>query len=94
MITLFAQHGVSDFEAWKRGADAARSNSDRSAQFGIVESSMYRMVDGSGVIVTHKFNDIEAAQKYKQTMESEETKSRLEQMGASLPITIWLAKNI
>ena len=31
---------------------------------GIVESSIYVAVDGSTVIVAHKFNDLEAAQKY------------------------------
>ena len=94
MITLFGQHGVTDFEAWKRGAEAARSDPDRSAQWGLGESSMYRMVDGSGVIVTHKFNDLETAQAYKKMMESAEMQAGLEQMGAKLPLTIWIAEEV
>jgi hypothetical protein len=94
MITLFGQHGVADFEAWKRGAEANMGDPDRNAQFGIVESSMYRTVDGSGVIVTHKFNDLEAAQAYKKMMESAETRAMLEQMGAKLPLTVWIAEEI
>jgi signal recognition particle GTPase len=94
MITLFGQHGVKDFEAWKRGAEANMSNQDRNAQMGIVESSMYRMADGSGVIVTHKFNDLETAQNYKKFMESAESKTMLEQMGAKLPLTIWIAEEM
>jgi hypothetical protein len=55
---------------------------------------MYRMVDGSGVIVTHKFNDLETAQAYKNMMESAEMQAGLEQMGAKLPLTIWIAEEI
>jgi signal recognition particle GTPase len=94
MITLFGQHGVKDFEAWKRGAEENMSNSERNAQWGIVESSVYRMVDGSGAIVSHKFNNLEAAQNYKKMMESAESKAMLEQMGAKLPLTIWIAEEL
>jgi hypothetical protein len=94
MITLFGQHGVTDFEAWKRGAEAAMNDPDRNAQWGIVESSAYRSVDGNGVIVTHKFNNVEAAQAYKKMTESAEAKAMLEQIGAKLPVTIWIAEEI
>jgi hypothetical protein len=55
---------------------------------------MYRMVDGSGVIVTHKFNDLETAQAYKNMMESAEMQAGLEQMGAKPPLTIRIAEEI
>jgi hypothetical protein len=55
---------------------------------------MCRMADGNGVIVTHKFNDLETAQKYKKMMESAESKTMLEQVGAKLPLTIWIAEEI
>jgi hypothetical protein len=55
---------------------------------------MYRMVDGSGVIVTHNFNDVESAEKYKNMMESAEVRAQLEQMGATLPATIWIAEEL
>jgi hypothetical protein len=93
MITLFGQHGVTDFEAWKRGGEEFREG-DFNEQWGIVETSMYRTVDSSGVIVTHDFNDLESAQYYKNMMESAETQARLDQMGAKLPLTIWLAEKM
>jgi hypothetical protein len=48
MVTLFGQHGVTDFEAWKRAAEANMSNHDRDAQMGIVESRCvaWRMATG------------------------------------------------
>jgi hypothetical protein len=94
MITLFGQHGVADYDAWKQAAGAMSGDSDRNAKWGIVESSMYRMVDGSGVIVTHNFNDVESAEKYKNMMESAEVRAQLEQMGATLPATIWIAEEL
>jgi hypothetical protein len=94
MITVFGQHGVKDFEAWKRVAQANMSNPQRNAEWGIVESSMYRTVDGSAVIVTHKFSSLETAEKYKAMMESAEAKAMLEQGGAKLPLTLWIAEEI
>ena len=55
---------------------------------------MYRMVDGSGVIVTHKFNDLETARAYKNMMESAEMQAGLEKMGAKLPLTIWIVEEL
>ncbi|OGO21538.1 MAG: hypothetical protein A2Y54_10255 [Chloroflexi bacterium RBG_16_51_16] len=94
MITLFGQHGVANVEAWKRTAKENINNPDRNAQWGIVESSIYFMVDGSGVIVAHKFNNLEAAQKYKKMMESAESKAMLEKIGGKLPFTFSLAEEL
>ena len=94
MITLFGQHGVADYDAWKRAADAMTSDADRNAQWGIVDSGAYRTVDGSGVIVTHNFNDVESAEKYKKMMKSAEVGVQLEQMGAKLPLTIWITEKL
>jgi signal recognition particle GTPase len=96
MVTLIARHSVQDFKAWKRVADAGGSDSERIAQWGIGESHMYRTADGSGVIVTHEFNDLESAQAYKKMMESAEGKAMLKQTGAKLPLTltIWIGEEI
>ncbi len=55
---------------------------------------MYRTVDSSGVIVAHKFNDLETAQKYANMMQSPEGLAMVKQMGAKLPLTIWLAEEV
>ena len=95
MITLFGQHAVTDYETWLSAAKANMSNGERNAQNGIVETSkVYRTVDGSEVIVVHKFNNLETAQKYANMMQSAEGYAMLEQIGAKLPLTIWLAEEV
>jgi hypothetical protein len=95
MITLFGQHAVTDYDAWLSAAKANLSNSDRNAQNGIVGTSKaYRTVDGSGVVVVHKFNDLDAAQKYANMMQSAESYAMLEQVGGKLPLTIWITEEV
>ena len=91
MVLFIGKHGVKDFEGWKAAAMANTGNAERSAQFGILDSAMYRTLDG-GVLVTHKFSDVAAAQKYKAAMESPEMQAQLEQFGVVYPITIWIAE--
>ena len=92
MITIFGQHAVTDYEAWKRFLDAApREHYDR---FGIVGESVYRTVDGSAVIVMHTFNNLEDAQKHKNMMESADGKAMIEQNGGKLPLTYWMAEEV
>ena len=95
MITLFGQHAVTDYETWLSAAKANLSNSERSAQNGIVGTSkVYRTADGSEVVVVHRFNDLDAAQKYANMMQSAESHAMLEQMGAKLPLTIWITEEV
>ena len=95
MITLIAHHAVKDYNAWISGAKQAMgANSERSAQFGIQGSKVYRTADGSGVIITHRFKDVEAAQAYEKVMQSPEGHAMVEKMGAKLPITIWIAEEV
>ena len=54
----------------------------------------YRTDDGNRVIVTHTFNTLEEAQKYKDVMESPDGWAMLEQNGAEPPFTVWVAKEI
>ena len=72
MITMIAHHAVKDYEAWISGGKEAMKNTERNAQSGIVASKVYRTADGSGVIVMHTFNNLEAAQKYEKMMQSPE----------------------
>jgi signal recognition particle GTPase len=94
MITLIAHHAVKDYEAWISGGKEAMKNTERNAQSGIVASKVYRTADGSGVIVMHTFNNLEAAQKYEKMMQSPEGHAMVEKMGAKLPMTIWLAEEV
>jgi signal recognition particle GTPase len=94
MITLIAHHAVKDYEAWIRGGKEAMKDTERNAQSGIVASKVYRTADGSGVIVMHSFNNLEAAQKYEKMMQSPEGHAMVEKMGAKLPMTIWLAEEV
>ena len=94
MITMIAQHAVKDYEAWISAGKEAMKNTERNAQSGIVASKVYRTADGSGVIVMHTFNNLEAAQKYEKMMQSPEGHAMVEKVGAKLPITIWLAEEV
>jgi hypothetical protein len=93
MVMLVGKHSVKDFEAWKKAAMANMSSADRNKEFGILDSAMYRTLDG-GVLVTHKFNDVEAAKKYKAAMESAEMRAQLEPIGVVYPMTIWIAEEL
>jgi signal recognition particle GTPase len=94
MVTMFARHAVTDYEAWISGAKESNKNTERNAQAGIIASKVYRTADGSGVIVMHTFNNVEQAQKYEKMMQSPEGHAMVEKMGGKLPITIWLAKEV
>ncbi len=95
MITMIAHHAVADVEAWLSGAkECMQKNSERSVQYGIVESKVYQEADGSGVIVMHTFNNVGDAQAYEKVMQSPEGHAMVENMGGKLPITIWLAEEV
>lgn len=90
MITFFAHHEVTDFEAW---LNAARGHEhDEPPPY--VESHVYRTADGKAAIVTHTFNDWEVAQQFKSMAESAEFIAMVEQMGGKPPFTIWLAEEV
>jgi signal recognition particle GTPase len=94
MITMIAHHAVQDYEAWISGGKEAMKNTERNAQSGIIASKVYRTADGSGVIVMHTFNNLEAAQKYEKMMQSPEGHAMVEKMGGKLPMTILLAEEV
>lgn len=94
MITLIAQHGVTDYEAWISAGKEMNKDTERNTQAGIVASKVHRTVDGSGVIVTHMFNNLEAAQKYEKMLQTPEFHAMIEKMGGKPPITVWLAEEV
>lgn len=94
MAILLSSHGVSDYEAWVDLGKKSMKDSERRAQFGILESHAYRSAEGETLIVTHKFNTLEEAQKYKAMMDTPEGRARLEQNGGAPPFTFWVAEEI
>jgi hypothetical protein len=94
MVILIGSHGVSDYEAWVDLGKKSMRDSERRAQFGIVESHAYRTDDGNTAIVIHTFNTLEEAQKYKAMMDTPEGHARLEQNGGAPPFTFWIAEEI
>ena len=97
MVTLIGSHGVTDMDAFEAAVKAARESGESAGmieKMGVLETHSYRQVDRSGVVVTHKFNDLESAQNYKNFMESAETQARLKQMGGILPVALWLVEEM
>lgn len=92
MITIFGQHGVTDFETWKSVFDAVPE--EHYVKFNIVGTGIYRMAGDSGVIITHTFNTLEDAQKHRAMMESDEFSAMLEKMGGKAPVTYWIAEEV
>ena len=91
MITFFARHGVTDYEAWKKKFDAIPA--EAFVKFKIVATTVYRGLSGSEAIVLHTFNTWEDAEAHKERMESQ-PQAHFEEQHAIPPITIWIAEEI
>jgi hypothetical protein len=95
MITLFGQHKVKDFDAFMRAAaDGMAENNQRSIDMGIQQTSVYRLANGDGVLVTHEFDDLEAAQNYERLTKSAEFVAMVEGMGGILPGNFWIGEQL
>jgi hypothetical protein len=95
--TRIGSHGVTDIGAFEAAVKASRESGESTAllqKMGVVESSYYHQVDGSVVVVTHTFNELETAHNYRSMMESPEIQQRLERMGGILPVTFWLVEEM
>ncbi len=89
MITTFVKHKVSDYDGWKAVYDKfvpyAKTN-------GVVDESVYRDPNSpDDVIVTHKFRNIESANKF---FNSFELKSAMEDAGVASVPEIWFGEEI
>jgi hypothetical protein len=91
MITLFAQHEVKDYDKWKRGYDAS---AEMIKEYGVIEETVHRDLDRTGVIVTHKFKDQDAARAFLQVFGSDEMSKQLQEMGVLQPVTMWLGEDV
>ena len=91
MVTLFAHHGVKDYDKWRSGYDG---NAELIKKYGVVEDSVHRAVDENAVIVTHRFKDLETARAFLQLFGSDEMAGQLQEMGVVQPVTMWLGEDV
>jgi hypothetical protein len=91
MVTLYAKHGVVDYDRWRRGYDA---NAALIKEYGVVDDTVQRDVDENGVIVTHKFEDQVVARAFLQMFGSDEMGKQLREMGVVQPVTMWLGEDV
>lgn len=91
MITFFARHGVTDYEAWKKKLETVPAEAFDKAK--IVGTTIYRGLHGSEVMVVHTFNTREDAEAHKELMESQ-PQAHFEEHSVIPPITIWIAEEI
>lgn len=94
MYTFIAHHSVADFEKWINWGREGAANTEMLAEMGIVESHVYRTVDGTGVVVIHHFDTLEAADKFMAMAQSAEHYTRVEEMGGGPPFSQWLAEEV
>ncbi|MFN2195286.1 MAG: hypothetical protein ACK2UW_04095 [Anaerolineales bacterium] len=92
MVTIFGQHGVSDYEKWKKAFDLIAR--DWFGQLGIVSTKVYRTLDGQSVIVMHTFNSLREARQHQQLMESADMRKRAGEIGVKLPVTYWIVEEV
>ena len=89
MATMFVRHKVDDYGKWKRAYDDFASV--RKAK-GVTGASVHRDAnDPDVVIVTHQFEDVNAATSF---VDSEELKSAMARAGVAGPPEIWFAEDI
>lgn len=90
MITFFGHHEVADFDAWLEAGKAHEHEEPPS----YVDTHVYRTTDGKSAIVTHTFNTLEDAEKFKAMAESSEFQAMIKQLGGKPPFTFWLAEKV
>lgn len=89
MTTMFVRHKVSDYGNWKRVYDEFASVRKEK---GVTGASVHRDAnDPNTIIVTHQFNDMNAATGF---ANSEELKSAMANAGVSGPPEIWFGEDI
>lgn len=91
MVTLFARHGVKDYDKWRSGYDG---NAEMIKEYGVIEDTVHRAVDDNGVIVTHKLKDLETARAFLEMFGPDEIGEQLQEMGALQSVTMWLGEDV
>jgi quinol monooxygenase YgiN len=89
MATLFIRLDVDNYAKWKRTYDGFASvRKER----GVTGASVYRDPDEPNtIIVTHRFEDIDAAREF---ADSEELASAMKEAGVSGRPTIWFGEEV
>ena len=87
--TMFVRHKVSDFGNWKRAYDEFAPVRQEK---GVTKATVHRDVsDPDIIIITHQFNDVEAARAF---AGSEELKSAMVNAGVAGPPEIWFGEAV
>ena len=89
MATMFARHKVNDYGNWKRAYDEFESVRKEK---GVTGASVHRDAsDPDIVMVTHQFNDMNAAMAF---AGSQELKSAMTDAGVAGPPDIWFTEDV
>ncbi len=89
MTTMFVRHKVSDYGQWKRVYDEFASTRK---EYGVTGASVYRDAGDPGtVIITHRFQDMDAAISF---ADSEKLKSVMAKAGVGGPPEIWFGEDV
>jgi len=87
--TMFAKHKVNDYENWKRVYDGFASIRKKN---GVTGASVYRDAnDLNTVIITHHFNNMDAALAF---VNSEKLKSAMMDAGVAGPPEFWFGEDV
>jgi quinol monooxygenase YgiN len=89
MVTMFVKHKVNDYDNWKRVYDDIASLRQ---EMGVTHASVHRDAhDPAVVIVTHQFDDLDAAAAF---ANSDNLKSAMAEAGVAGPPEFWFGEDI
>ncbi len=89
MTTMIVRHKVSDYGKWKRVYDDLAPVRKQS---GVIGASVSRAADdGDTIIVTHRFNDLDAARAFAQSKDLKEAMAEAGVLGAP---EFWFAEEV
>lgn len=94
MYTFIAQHRVEDFEKWINWGRQGASNKEMMAEMGVVESQVYRTMDGTGVVIVHHFENREKAENFMTMAQTDGHYEMVETMGGAPPYHQWLVEKV
>ncbi|HXG35602.1 MAG TPA: cyclase [Dehalococcoidia bacterium] len=87
--TIFVRHRVADYEAWKKGYDAAEP---LRKQYGVTRKTVHRDPDDPNlIIVSHRFPDIAQARAFSGAAELREV---MQQAGVQGQPEFWFTEDI
>ena len=88
--TLFVKHTVKDYESWKRVYDGLGPL--RKEKFGVSSASVHHDIsDPNTIVVTHRFNDAQAARAF---ANSDDLKSGMSNAGVISQPEMWFTNDV